>query len=259
MHARVHPWIKRVLLARPGNARCFGLPVRLRKALPHGPEFLLGLRRSATAWRLDPAMAGFQPTGGRLATTNSLPGGNAAPKPRRTIVLVGLMGAGKTSVGRRLAKRLDLPFVDADEEIARTAGLSVSEIFERFGEQAFRDAERRAIARLLSEDTKVLATGGGAFLDAATQQAIAERGLSVWLRAELDVLVERTIGRRHRPLLNSGDPRATLAALMAARYPVYALADLIVDTIDGPIEQTVERVEAALAAYFAGKEGNDKG
>lgn len=181
--------------------------------------------------------------------------GKTAAKPRRSIVLVGLMGAGKTSVGRRLAKRLDLPFVDADEEIVRAAGLSVPEIFERFGEQAFRDAERRAIARLLDEDAKVLATGGGAFLDATTRDAIANRGVSVWLRADLDVLHDRTVGRRHRPLLNTGDPRATLAALMAARYPVYALADIIVDSINGPIDQTVDRVEAAVAYWFSRDEG----
>ena len=202
-------------------------------------------------------MAGFQLTGDSLATTDSLSAGSAAAKPRRTIVLVGLMGAGKTSVGRRLAKRLDLPFVDADEEIVRMAGISVPEIFERFGEQAFRNAERRAIARLLREEAKVLATGGGAFLDESTRSVIADCALAVWLRAELDVLVGRTVGRRHRPLLNTGDPRATLAALMAARYPTYALADIIVDTVDGPIEQTVDRVEAALAARLAGSEGND--
>lgn len=181
--------------------------------------------------------------------------GEIAAKSGRTIVLVGLMGAGKTSVGRRLAKRLDLPFVDADEEIVRAAGLTVPEIFDRFGEQAFRDAERRAIARLLDEDAMVLATGGGAFLDATTREAIAERGVSVWLRADLDVLHDRTVGRRHRPLLNTGDPRTTLATLMAARYPVYALADIAVDSINGPIDQTVDRVEAAVAKWLSRREG----
>lgn len=181
--------------------------------------------------------------------------GEIAANSGRSIVLVGLMGAGKTSVGRRLAKRLELPFVDADEEIVRAAGLTVPEIFDRFGEQAFRDAERRAIARLLDEDAMVLATGGGAFLDATTREAIANRGVSVWLRADLDVLHDRTVGRRHRPLLNSGDPRATLAALMAARYPVYALADITVDSINGPIDQTVDRVEAAVAEWLSRREG----
>lgn len=181
--------------------------------------------------------------------------GEIAANSGRTIVLVGLMGAGKTSVGRRLAKRLELPFVDADEEIVRAAGLTVPEIFDRFGEQAFRDAERRAIARLLDEDAMVLATGGGAFLDATTREAIAGRGVSVWLRADLDVLHDRTVGRRHRPLLNTGDPRATLAALMAARYPVYALADITVDSINGPIDQTVDRVEAAVTEWLSRREG----
>lgn len=181
--------------------------------------------------------------------------GEIAANSGRSIVLVGLMGAGKTSVGRRLAKRLELPFVDADEEIVRAAGLTVPEIFDRFGEQAFRDAERRAIARLLDEDAMVLATGGGAFLDATTREAIANRGVSVWLRADLDVLHDRTVGRRHRPLLNSGDPRATLAALMAARYPVYALANITVDSINGPIDQTVDRVEAAVAEWLSRREG----
>jgi Shikimate kinase len=176
-------------------------------------------------------------------------------KSGQTVVLVGLMGAGKTSVGRHLAKRLELPFVDADEEIVRAAGLTVPEIFERFGEQAFRDAERRVIARLLSEDAKVLATGGGAFLDAATREAIARQAVSVWLRADLDVLYGRTVGRRHRPLLNTGDPRATLATLMAARYPVYALADIVVDSVDGPIDQMVERVYAALVDWRFRGEG----
>lgn len=181
--------------------------------------------------------------------------GEIAANSGRSIVLVGLMGAGKTSVGRRLAKRLELPFVDADEEIVRAAGLTVPEIFDRFGEQAFRDAERRAIARLLDEDAMVLATGGGAFLDATTREAIANRGVSVWLRADLDVLHDRTVGRRHRPLLNTGDPRATLATLMAARYPVYALANITVDSINGPIDQTVDRVEAAVAEWLSRREG----
>ncbi len=185
--------------------------------------------------------------------------GSDAANPPRTLVLVGLMGAGKTSVGRRLAKRLDLPFVDTDEEIVRSAGLSVEQIFERFGEQAFREAERRVIARLLTEDSKVLATGGGAFLDDTTQATIAARATSVWLRATLDVLYQRTVGRRHRPLLNAGDPRETLARLMEARYPVYALADIIVDSEDGPIDQTVDRVEAAVMAYRRQGESGESG
>lgn len=201
-------------------------------------------------------MAGFQPIGQATPATDGPPFRAIGAESRQTVVLVGLMGAGKTSVGRQLAKRLDVPFVDADEEIVKASGLTVSEIFERFGERAFRDAERRVIARLLSEDAKVLATGGGAFLDEATREAIAQRAVSVWLRADLDVLYGRTVGRRHRPLLNTGNPRETLAALIAARYPVYALADIVVDSVEGPIEQMVERVHAALLDWRSSGEGN---
>ena len=173
----------------------------------------------------------------------------------RSVVLVGLMGAGKTCIGRRLAKRLDLPFVDADEEIVRAAGASVSEIYARYGESMFRDGERRVIARLLQEGPRVLATGGGAFIDAQTRAVIRERGISVWLRAELDVLVQRTTGRPGRPLLASGDPRATLAALMNERYPVYALADVVVRTTDVPADVTTDMVLQALHQYRQGRAG----
>lgn len=167
----------------------------------------------------------------------------------RSLVLVGLMGAGKTSIGRRLAKRLSLPFVDADDEIVKAAGLSVEEIFARFGEASFREGERRVIARLLDGAAMVLATGGGAFLDAATREAIARRGISVWLSADLDVLVRRTVGRPGRPLLQTGDPREVLMRLMQARYPVYALADLTVVTEDIPIDETVDKVLAAVLSH----------
>lgn len=164
----------------------------------------------------------------------------------RSIVLVGLMGAGKTSIGRRLAKYLHLPFADADAEIAKAAGLSIPDIFRLYGEPAFRDGERRVIERLLREGRKVLATGGGAFMDAETRALVRQRGVSVWLRADLDVLVQR-IGRRDdRPLLADGDPRAILADLIEKRYPVYAEADMTVDTGDEPAEVTVEKVITAL-------------
>jgi shikimate kinase len=169
----------------------------------------------------------------------------------RTIVLVGLMGAGKTCVGRRLAHRLRLPFIDADEAIADAAGATVTEIFAAMGEAAFRDGERRVIARLLAGPPQVLATGGGAFVDPATRALIRERGISVWLRASLDVLDRRTRGRGGRPLLEVADPRAALATLLAVREPIYAQADVVVDTSDEPADFTTGRVLDALLAHLA--------
>lgn len=168
-------------------------------------------------------------------------------EPRRTIVLVGLMGAGKTKIGRRLASRLNLPFFDSDEEIETAAGETIEEIFQHRGEAAFRDGERRVIARLLQGPVHVLATGGGAFMDAATRRVIAERGVSVWLRADLDVLFARVSRRSNRPLLKTPDPRAVLAELIDRRYPVYAQADITIDSGDGPPEATATRTIAALA------------
>ena len=173
----------------------------------------------------------------------------------RSIVLVGLMGAGKTSIGKRLAARLHLPFVDADDEIERAAGCSIPEIFERYGEGAFRDGERRVIARLLQRPPHVLSTGGGAFMDSATRALIAEHGTSVWLRAELDLLVARTALRDNRPLLKQGNPREVLQRLMETRHPVYAEADITIDSDDRPPDETVERVIGALQAYLAGTPG----
>ena len=167
--------------------------------------------------------------------------------PRRTVVLVGLMGAGKTKIGRRLATRLNLPFFDSDNEIEAAAGESIPEIFRNWGESVFRDGERRVIARLLTQPPHVLATGGGAFMDPVTRAAIAGRGVSVWLRADLDVLLARVSRRSNRPLLQQDDPRAVLAELIERRYPVYAEADLVIDSGEGPAEQTVSRVIAALA------------
>ncbi|MEO5337453.1 MAG: shikimate kinase [Magnetospirillum sp. WYHS-4] len=167
--------------------------------------------------------------------------------PAKPIVLIGLMGAGKTCVGRRLAKALDIPFIDADEEIVAAAGCSIPEIFARFGEPDFRSGERKVIARLLESGPCVLATGGGAFMDVETRALIRDQGISVWLRAGLDLLFHRTSnGRRDRPLLDNGDPRATLEKLMQIRYPVYAEADVVVDSLDEPPETTAERVLTAL-------------
>lgn len=168
--------------------------------------------------------------------------------PRRTIVLVGLMGAGKSKVGRRLALRLGLPFSDSDPEIEAAAGETIEEIFANRGEQVFRDGERRVIARLLAQPVQVLATGGGAFMDPMTRSLIGRRGVSLWLRADLDTLVARVLRRNDRPLLKRGDPRVILAELMERRHPIYAEADLTVDSGAGSPEVTVNRVIAALAA-----------
>jgi shikimate kinase len=174
----------------------------------------------------------------------------------RAIVLVGLMGAGKSSVGRRLAQRLAVAFADADTEIERAAGMSVADIFEGYGEAAFRETEARVIARLLDGGSKVLATGGGAFLNEATRASIRARAVSVWLKADLEVLVARTRGRGGRPLLAGTDPREKLAQLMAARYPVYAEADVIVTTAHEPVDATVSQVYEAVCRH-CGRMGPD--
>jgi shikimate kinase len=171
--------------------------------------------------------------------------------PARSIVLVGLMGAGKSNIGRRLATRLHLPFVDADTEIETAAGETIEEIFQRYGEAYFRSGERRVIARLLDGPRHVLATGGGAFMDAQTREHIRRRGISIWLRAELDLLLARVARRDNRPLLKDGDRRAILAALMEKRHPIYAEADIVVDSIDGPPELTLARVMTALKSHLA--------
>ena len=164
----------------------------------------------------------------------------------KAVVLVGLMGAGKSSVGRRLAKHLNLDFVDTDEEIVKAAGCSIEDIFELYGEKAFRDVEQRVIVRLLKNGGHVLAIGGGAFMNPDIRAGILERCVSVWLRAGLDVLVRRTARRGRRPLLKGGDPREILQDLMEERYPVYAEADIVVDTNDEPPEITVKQIISAL-------------
>jgi shikimate kinase len=169
------------------------------------------------------------------------------PLPERSLVLVGLMGAGKSAIGKRLAARLGIPFVDADTEIEAAAGRTIEEIFAEHGEAHFRDGERRVIARLLEGPVHVLATGGGAFMDPETRARIRAHGLSIWLRADLDVLVRRVRKRSNRPLLKQGDPREILARLMAVRYPVYAEADITVDSADVAHEVVVEAILKALA------------
>lgn len=169
---------------------------------------------------------------------------------KRSIVLIGMMGAGKSSIGRRLAKRLELPFVDADTEIELAAGMTITEIFEQHGEPYFRAGEARVLARLLDQGPQVLATGGGAFMNAGTRELIRARAISVWLRAELDVLMRRIRRRADRPLLQTADPEATLQRLIEERYPVYAEADLTLQSRDVPHEVIVEEIIAAIADHF---------
>ncbi len=175
----------------------------------------------------------------------------AERSPGGSIVLVGLMGAGKTSIGRRLAARLGLPFRDADAEIEAAAGCTIPELFARYGEQSFRDGERRVIRRLLGDGPMVLAFGGGAFMDPRTRAAVREAGVSVWLRAVVPVLARRVAGRDNRPLLAGGEPAAILERLMAQRHPVYAEADVIVDCGDEGVENTTSRVLNAVLGWRA--------
>jgi shikimate kinase len=169
----------------------------------------------------------------------------------QSIVLVGLMGAGKTTVGRRLAERLDLPFVDADLEIERAAGKTIPEIFADHGEAYFRDGERRVITRLLDNGPQVLATGGGAFMNAETRKLIAGRGLSVWLRADLPLLMKRVRRRSNRPLLDTVDPEGVMRQLIDERYPVYAEAAITIDSRDLSHNVIVSDLLQALLEYFS--------
>jgi shikimate kinase/3-dehydroquinate synthase len=168
---------------------------------------------------------------------------------QRPIVLVGLMGAGKTSVGRRLAEKLAIPFVDADHEIEAAAGKSIKEIFADHGEPYFREGERRVIQRLIGNGAQVLATGGGAYMNDETRQRIQESGISVWLRAALPILMKRVMKRQDRPLLQNENPEAVMRGLIDARYPVYALADVTVESRDVQHGQMVNDVIRALAQW----------
>jgi shikimate kinase len=173
---------------------------------------------------------------------------------RKTIALVGLMGVGKSSIGRRLALALDLPFRDADAEVESAAGRTISEIFDAYGEQAFREGERKVIARLMDEGPHVLATGGGAFVNDETRALIKDRAVSVWLKADLELLARR-IGRKDtRPLVRGKDPLEVLQGLAEARYPLYAQSDLLVETGDTPHHEAVEAVLTALTEHLAGAE-----
>jgi len=170
----------------------------------------------------------------------------------RPVVLVGLMGVGKSTVGRRLAVRLGVPFVDSDEEIEDAAGYSAAEIFERFGERDFRDGERRLVARLVEGEIRVIATGGGAFVDANTRRLLNERAITVWLDAPVDILAERTARRDTRPLLRNSDPKAVLQKLAEERRRSYAEAHIHVKSGGGAHQDVVEAIVSALEAYLDG-------
>jgi shikimate kinase len=169
----------------------------------------------------------------------------------RSIVLIGMMGVGKSSIGRRLGARLGVPFVDADAEIEKAAGMSIADIFARHGEAAFRSGEARVIARLLNSGPQVLATGGGAVMNATTRALIKEKGVSIWLSAELDLLLRRITKRKaERPMLHTDDPAATLRELLAEREPVYAQADITVQSRDVPHDAIVTEIIEALRGFF---------
>ena len=192
-----------------------------------------------------------------LSTMNLLEQSACADRPASTevianwraqpLVLIGLMGAGKSTVGRRLAKKIGWRFVDSDEEIEAAAGCSIGDIFNLYGEPNFRDLEQKVIARLLHEPSIVLATGGGAWMQPAVRDMIMQQANSIWLRADIEVLLERVSKRQTRPLLETGDKREILAKLMADRYPVYALADRVVDSNNGSHDRVVEQVMALLS------------
>jgi shikimate kinase len=170
----------------------------------------------------------------------------------RSIVLIGMMGVGKSSIGRRLGARLGAPFVDADTEIERAAGMSIADIFARHGEAAFRSGEARVIARLLNGGPQVLATGGGAVMNEPTRALIKERGVSIWLSAELDLLLRRISKRKaERPKLQTDDPAATLRDLLTTRQPIYAQADITVQSRDVPHDAIVTEIIEALAAFLS--------
>jgi shikimate kinase len=168
----------------------------------------------------------------------------------RPVVLVGLMGAGKTTVGKRLAKDINLDFVDSDAEISEAADCSIADIFEIYGEAIFRDLEKRVMLRLLSQEPRVIATGGGAFMNPDIRHAVAKHAISIWLRADLEVLVDRVSRRNTRPLLEQGDKRAILTKLMDERNPVYGHADIIIDSDEGSHTAIVNQIVTRLQDYM---------
>jgi shikimate kinase len=178
-------------------------------------------------------------------------------RPHRTIVLVGLMGAGKTSIGRRLAKRLDLEFFDSDHEVEASAGCPIKEIYNLYGEEAFKKGEYKVINRLLDNEPHVLATGGGSFKNDITREKIKEKSISVWLKADIDTLVARVSRRSDRPLLEGVDQRETLLGMIDEMYPIYGSSDIAVDTFDEPTGATVDRVVMALTDHIREKYPNE--
>jgi len=190
-----------------------------------------------------------------MADSSPSPEGTHAIATRldRPIVLVGLMGSGKSNIGRRLAARLNWPFKDSDAEFETAAACTISEYFAQHGEAQFREGERKVISRLLAGPPQVLATGGGAFCDPGTRARIKSMAVSIWLRADLELLVRRTSGRDHRPLLKQGDPREILSKLIELRHPIYAEADITVDTTDEPPDVTLGAVLGALETWLENK------
>lgn len=170
---------------------------------------------------------------------------------KRSIVLVGMMGAGKTSIGRRLANLLHLPFLDADSEIEKAANLSIAEIFGSYGEEEFREGEKRVVARLLAGGPAVLATGGGAFMNEETRERCRAEGVTIWLKADVPVLLERVRKKGNRPLLDSDDPESVMRKLLAEREPTYALADIRIASREGPHQAVVGEIVAALDAHLS--------
>ena len=188
-----------------------------------------------------------------MSATPELPAQPAAPRPTfvlpKTLALVGLMGVGKTTIGKRLAEHFSLPFVDADEEIEMAAGQSVADIFAHYGEAAFRDGEQKVISRLLEGDIRVLATGGGALTHPKTRERLRERAITLWLRTDIKVLARRVANKPHRPLVRDRNPMDVLKDHMKTRYPLFEMADVVVDTGDHSHAKTVDLVLDALKLY----------
>lgn len=177
----------------------------------------------------------------------------------RSVVFVGLMGAGKTAIGRKVAQMLGLAFVDSDHEIETVSRMTIPELFERYGEPEFRALEERVVGRLVKDGPQVVSTGGGAFMNAHTREAIARDGISVWLKADLDTLMARVAKKPNRPLLKAPDPRAVMERLMAERYPVYGLADITVTTRDVRREEIMAEVLEALSSWLDREERSKEG